>query len=98
MADIDYTKLSRQQRLAVFLIVVGPDAAAEVLKHFDDAAIELLCREMSTIPVVPEAVRKQAIEEFTSLVATSASSTLGGLSFAQRTLEIAKGDYKASSI
>jgi flagellar motor switch protein FliG len=98
MADIDYPKLTRQQRLAVFLIVVGPEAAAEVLKHFDDAAIELLCREMSTIPVVPEPVRKLAIEEFTSVVASSASSTLGGLSFAQRTLEIAKGDYKASSI
>ncbi len=98
MADLDYPKLTRQQRLAVFLIVVGPEAAAEVLKHFDDAAIELLCREMSTIPVVPEAVRKLAIEEFTSVVASSASSTLGGLTFAQRTLEIAKGDYKASSI
>jgi flagellar motor switch protein FliG len=98
MADIDYSKLSRQQRLAVFLIVIGPEAAAEVLKHFDDAAIELLCREMSTIPVVTDVVRKQAIEEFTSVVASSASSTLGGLSFAQRTLEIAKGDYKASSI
>lgn len=98
MADIDYPKLTRQQRLAVFLIVVGPEAAAEVLKHFDDAAIELLCREMSTIPVVPEPVRKLAIEEFTGVVAASASSTLGGLSFAQRTLEIAKGDYKASSI
>src|SRR5262245_25794426 len=98
MADIDYPKLTRQQRLAVFLIVVGPEAAAEVLKHFDDAAIELLCREMSTIPVVSDAVRKLAIEEFTGVVAASASATLGGLSFAQRTLEIAKGDYKASSI
>ena len=62
MADLDYPKLTRQQRLAVFLIVVGPEAAAEVLKHFDDATIELLCREMSTIPVVSEAVRKQAVD------------------------------------
>ena len=98
MADLDYPKLTRQQRLAVFLIVVGPEAAAEVLKHFDDATIELLCREMSTIPVVSESVRKLAVEEFTSVVAASASATLGGLEFAQRTLEIAKGDYKASSI
>ncbi len=98
MADVDYPKLSRQQRLAVFLIVIGPEAAAEVLKQFDDAAIEMLCREMSTITVVNEPVRKQAIEEFSSIVATSAISSLGGLPFAQRTLEIAKGDYKASSI
>jgi flagellar motor switch protein FliG len=98
MAEIDYSKLSRQQKLAVFLICVGPDAAAEVLKQFDDTEVELLCREMSTFPMVPEPVMKQALEEFTSVVASSVSSALGGLAYAQRTLEIAKGDYKASSI
>jgi len=98
MADLDYSKLSRQQKLAVFLICVGPDAAAEVMKNLDDATIELLCREMSTIPMVPEALQKQAMEEFGSIVAQSVNCSLGGLPFAQRTLEIAKGDYKASSI
>ena len=98
MADIDYSKLSRQQKLAIFLIVVGPDAAAEVLKHLDDATIELLCREMSGFPMVSEEVQKQAMEEFGSIVALSVNSALGGLPYAQRTLEIAKGDYKASAI
>ncbi|MBI2516383.1 MAG: flagellar motor switch protein FliG [Opitutae bacterium] len=98
MAEIDYTKLNRQQKLAVFLICIGPEAAAEVLKHFDDAEIEMLCREMSTFPMIPESVLKQALDEFTGVVASSVGSALGGLPFAQRTLEIAKGDYKASSI
>lgn len=98
MADIDYSKLSRQQKLAVFLIVVGPDAAADVFKELDDATIELLCREMSTFPLVSEAVQAQAMEEFGSIVAQSVNTALGGLSYAQRTLEIAKGDYKASAI
>ena len=30
MAEIDYSKLTRQQKLAVFLIVIGPETAAEV--------------------------------------------------------------------
>ena len=47
-ADIDFPKLSKIQKLAVFLICIGPEAAAEVLKQFDDAEIERLCREMST--------------------------------------------------
>ncbi|HVU15744.1 MAG TPA: flagellar motor switch protein FliG [Candidatus Didemnitutus sp.] len=98
MADIDYTKLTRQQKLAIFLICVGPDAAAEILKQFEDPEVELLCREMSTFSMIPESVMKQSLEEFTSVVASSVSSALGGLSYAQRTLEIAKGDYKASSI
>ncbi len=98
MPDIDFTKLNRQQKLAVFLICVGPEAAADVLRHFDDTEIEALCREMSTMAMIPESTQKQAMEEFGSVVASSIGSALGGMPFAQRTLEIAKGDYKAASI
>lgn len=98
MTDIDFSKASRQQKLAIFLVCIGPDAAANILKQFDEAEIEVLCREMSAITMVSETVQKQALEEFASIVAQSHKSALGGLGFAQRTLEIAKGDYKASSI
>jgi flagellar motor switch protein FliG len=98
MADIDYTKLNRQQKLAVFLICVGPDAAAEVFKHFEDAEIELICREMAAFSMVSESVKKQVLEEFSGIVAQGVSSALGGIPFAQRAVEMAKGDYKASAI
>ena len=39
---IDYGKLTRMQKLALFLIVIGPEAAAEILRSFDDGQIELL--------------------------------------------------------
>ncbi|MEO6875342.1 MAG: flagellar motor switch protein FliG [Opitutaceae bacterium] len=97
-AEFDYPKLNRQQKLAVFLIVIGPEAAAEVLRQFDDPEIEVLCREMSNLAVVPQSVHRQVLEEFSSVLAQSAGSTLGGVAYAQRTLEIAKGDYKASAI
>jgi flagellar motor switch protein FliG len=98
MADIDYQKLSRQQRLAVFLIVIGAEAAAEVLRQFDDREIESLCKEMAAFTIVPETLQRQAMEEFIGIVAEGASSMFGGFSYAQRALGIAKGDYKASSI
>jgi flagellar motor switch protein FliG len=98
MTEAEYAKLSRQQKLAVFLIIIGPEAAAEVLRQFDDAEIELICREMSAVTVVPTEVQRIALEEFSPMVAKSVGSAIGGLSYAQRTLEIAKGDYKASTI
>ncbi len=98
MADFDYTKLSRQQKMAVFLIVIGPQAAAEIMKTFDDTEVEVLCREMSNYPMVPDQVRRLALEEFAPIVGDSCMSTMGGLVFAQKALEIAKGDFKASSI
>jgi len=98
MTEIDFGKASRHQKLAIFLVVIGPEAAANVLKQFDEPEIELLCREMSNISIVSESVQKQAIEEFSTVVAQSHNSALGGLAYAQRTLEIAKGDYKAAAI
>ena len=98
MADIDYTKLNRTQKLAVFLICIGPESAAEVLKHFDDVEIENLCREMAGFPMISQGVQQQAFEEFSSVVAGSVQSASGGINFAQRTLEIAKGGHKASAI
>jgi flagellar motor switch protein FliG len=98
MAEIDYPKLSRRQKLAVFLIVIGPEAAAEVLKQFDDEETEALCREMSNFAMVPEPIQKQVIDELSAILNESKTSALGGLAYVRRTLELAKGGPKASSI
>lgn len=95
MADIDYAKLTRLQKLAVFLIVVGPEAAAEVMRHFNDSEIEAICREMGQVAVVPEPLRLAVVEEFAPIVGESLGCTLGGLDYARRTLEIVRGEYKA---
>ncbi|RRJ98034.1 flagellar motor switch protein FliG [Opitutaceae bacterium TAV4] len=98
MADIDYTHLSRLQKLAVFLIVIGPEAAAEVLKQFEDSEVELLCREMGQFTLISDTVRTQALDEFAPIVGAGLLSTLGGLEFARRALEIARGEYKAATL
>jgi flagellar motor switch protein FliG len=98
MTDLDYGRMTRQQKLAIFLIIIGPEAAAEVLRQFEDPEIELICREVSTFTLIPPEVQKLSLEEFSTLIARGAGCALGGLGYAQRTLEIAKGDYKASTI
>jgi len=95
---IDYSKLARMQKLAIFLIVVGPEAAAEIMRTFDDAQIELLCRDMSQFPMVPDSIRQQVLEEFSPIIGDSVTSTLGGLDYARRTVERVRGGYKANSI
>ncbi len=97
-AEIDYLKLSRQQKLAVFLVVIGPEAAAEMLRHFDDGEVEMLCREMSTLTMISDSVKQKVLEEFSPVIGESVMSTMGGLDYARKTLEIARGDYKAGTI
>ncbi len=98
MNDLDYSRLTRQQKLALFLIIIGPESAAEVLRPFDDAEVEHICREMSAITLISAEVQTLAIDEFSPLIARGAGCAMGGLAYAQRTLEMAKGDYKASTI
>ena len=97
-ADPDFAKLSRQQKLAIFLIVLGPEPAAEIMRHLDDADIELVCREMSQYTMISETLRQKVLEEFSPLIGESIAATMGGLDYARRALEIARGDYKAGSI
>ncbi len=98
MPEIDYSKLTRQQKLAIFLIGIGPESSAAVLKQFTDAEIESICHDMAAYPVIPGDVLKQAMEEFTNVVAGSVQSATGGLGFVQRTLALTTGDRRATEI
>lgn len=98
MADVDYTKLSKQQKIALLLIVVGPDAAAEILKGFDELEIEALCREMNQFTMVSDELRRQVAEEFSPVIGKSVVATRGGIDFAREALVRSHGDYKANSI
>jgi flagellar motor switch protein FliG len=98
MSDPDFSKLTRQQKLAIFLIILGPEPAAEIMRHLDDTDIELVCREMAQFTMVSEALRQKVLEEFSPIIGQSIAATMGGLDYARRALEIARGDYKAGSI
>ena len=95
---VAYQNKSRIHRLATFLVVIGPEAAAHILKEFDDESIESICKEMTAIKSIDEETQKAAIEEFSSFILSSYGSLLGGPVYTRRALEIAKGDFKATSI
>lgn len=95
---IEYASLNKVQKIAAFLIVIGPDAAAEVMKDFENSQLELICREMAAMPMIENAVQEELMKEFAGVVSSGIGSVVGGLSFAQSALERAKGDYAASAI
>lgn len=98
MPAIVYDDLNKLQKLAIFLIVLGPEAAADLLRQFEDAEIEAICKEMTNFQVIDHQLQATVIAEFCAVLAASADSLTGGASFARRTLELAKGDTKAATI
>ena len=95
---MDYAKLTKSQKIAAFLIVIGPEAAAEVMRHFDNAQLELICREMTDLHVIEGSIRQNLLDEFSGVVSSGVGAVLGGAEYAQVALERAKGDYTASMI
>lgn len=95
---MEYAKLNKVQKIAAFLITIGPEAAADVMKSFDTIQLEPICREMMAMPLIPSAVQRELMDEFAGVVEEGSRSTLGGLGFTHAALERAKGDYAASSI
>ena len=96
MAALDYTKLNRVQKTAVFLIVIGQEAAANLVRSFADGELEAVCREMAKLPVIDHDAREDALAEFSSLVDMGYESALGGTSYVRGTLELARGEHRAA--
>ena len=96
MAQLNYPKLNRVQRMAVFLIVVGQETAANLVRSFSDHDLEAVCREIAKLPLINDEVRRAALEEFAALVDAGLHSTLGGTSYVRGTLELARGAHRAA--
>ncbi|HEY2801368.1 MAG TPA: flagellar motor switch protein FliG [Chthoniobacterales bacterium] len=98
MPALDYSALTKTQKIAAFLIVIGPDAAAEVMKHFENPEVEEICRELTNLNVLDGATQRAVLEEFAGVVAEGATALLGGTQFAQMTLEKARGGHAATDL
>lgn len=98
MTKIDYENLNKVQKLALFMVVIGPEVSSDLLKGFEDPEIESICREISNFSIVDEETQRKVVEEFSDIISSSLGSILGGARFAQRALELAKGDYKAANL
>lgn len=93
-----YEQLNKPQKLALFMIIIGPEAAADLLRNFDDSEIEAICQEMASFNLIDQQMQVKVVEEFSGIIGESMGGLLGGFAYTQQTLELAKGDYRAASI
>lgn len=96
--EVDYYQMSKTQRLAAFMVMVGPELAAQLLQCFDDPEVEDICREIAKIQIMDEDMKELLMEEFSGIVGDSLASSLGGTGFARVTLEKRLGEFKAANV
>ena len=90
--------LTRTQKLAALLVMLGPESASVILKQFLPKEIESISREMALFNLITRDQQQRILEEFSEVAISASTSVSAGLDVARNTLERAVGTFKASDI
>ena len=90
--------ISDRQKAAIFLLALGPELSAAVLKKLSEPEVELLVAEIAHVEKLPQSVTDNVLKEFHELYEAQSFITQGGLDYATDILERALGKGKAREI
>lgn len=90
--------LSGKEKVAVFLISIGPEVSAEVLKHLKEEEIEEISFELARADLVDSETRDAVLMEFQELMLAQDFIMSGGIDYAREVLEKALGSQRAVDI
>ena len=90
--------LTPTQKLAAFLVIMGEDSAATIIKKFDDNERELICAEMANLPLLDAAAQGAVLQEMTIMAVEAQNAIGGGVDFTRSVLEKSVGIFKAAEI
>jgi flagellar motor switch protein FliG len=89
---------TRIQKLAALLVILGPEAAAQILKGLDSREVEDASAEMAKFPMISPALQDEILRDFSEVALQAGTCIRGGVDVARTTLEKAIGVFKATEI
>ena len=96
--DVHRRAVPGVQKAAILLVSLGPDAAADVLRHLGEAEIEALSLEMAKLEWVDQATTDSVREELVAVVEAYESLATGGIDYAREVLELSLGAERAAEL
>lgn len=97
-APVGNGELTKTQKLATLLVMLGPESASVILKQFPPREIEAISREMALFSLITREQQYRILEEFSEVAVAASTSLSAGLDITRNTLERAVGTFKASDI
>jgi flagellar motor switch protein FliG len=94
----EYAEMTKVQKLAALLIILGQESASHLLRHLDEEELEEVSSEMARLTFVSQELQQEILEEFSEVAVAAAAAVLGGPSFAKSALERSVGPSRASDI
>jgi flagellar motor switch protein FliG len=95
---VKWDQINGKRKAAIFLLSLGSEASAEVIRNLDERAIEALANEIASIGMVPHEVKERVLKEMAMTLSSAATGGAGGVGKAEEILEAALGKAKASDI
>jgi flagellar motor switch protein FliG len=97
-STLEFAKMTKVQKLAAMLVIIGPDSAAHIMRNLDEHELDAVVSEMSKLTMIPPEVQEEILAEFAEVAVLGSGSIRGGVDYAQQVLEKAIGLFKASNI
>lgn len=92
------SEMSKVQKLAALLVVLGQEVAAQILNEFDEREVEAISTEMAKISFISVQLQQALLKEFSHVTLQAVTSAIGGPQYARDVLEKSLGGFKANEL
>ena len=92
------SSVSNREKIAVLMVALGNDIAAEVYKKLDDTAIELITLEVANLRKVTPELKLEVLKEAQEILMAREFMARGGVEYARDVLERALGPERAQNL
>ena len=92
------SSISNREKIAVLMVALGNDIAAEVYKKLDDTAIELITLEVANLRKVTPELKLEVLKEAQEILMAREFMARGGVDYARDVLERALGPERAQNL
>ena len=90
--------LTSKKKAAIFIVSLGPQRGAQVMKHLKDDEVESLSFEIARLSTVSQEEKKIVLRDFYELLKASKYILNGGIDYATEVLERSLGAQRAAEI
>lgn len=97
-AQLQSAKMTKLQKLAALLVILGPEGASQILKQLESRELEAVSMEMSKLTLITRELQAEILEEFTDVALQASTAIVGGVSFTKNVLEKSVGLFRSTDI
>jgi len=90
--------LNKTQKLAMLLVMLGPESGGVIMRQLQPREVEAVSREMARFNLITREQQLEILEEFSDVAVSASTSLSAGVDATRNTLEKAMGSFKANDI